>query len=238
MERSIRYVPYEDVPFCDTVGNMPKRQKTPEPAMKQAPAGLLSFEGDQGVITVAYEGGRASFGGDPERFVIHWTRTGDGRLHSIQYAEVNRAVWAVETLWEEDQGRFEPTAVTVRSHLQSGGAPVTAEVLRRLPIGTLHKVARKHASEQTDHCPSNPDRVESSALIDELSRIGPSRGSKLTDDELAQVAAVYLDAWRRGDEVTVAVKDHFHIARSTAAKRIMKARAAGYLDNIDGRKKP
>jgi hypothetical protein len=61
---------------------------------------------------------------------------------------------------------------------------------------------------------------------------GSRRGSALDEDMLRNVAEVYRRAWGMGIPVTAAVADAFHIAKSTAAKRIMKARAAGLLDDI------
>jgi hypothetical protein len=60
---------------------------------------------------------------------------------------------------------------------------------------------------------------------------GPYRGRPLSMEQLERVAAVYLDAWGKGLPVTAAVADHFCIAKSTAAKRIMAARKAGLLDS-------
>jgi hypothetical protein len=46
---------------------------------------------------------------------------------------------------------------------------------------------------------------------------------------LAEVAAVYRQAWKRGRPPTEAVADHFTISQSAAAKRVSRARQAGYL---------
>jgi transposase len=56
------------------------------------------------------------------------------------------------------------------------------------------------------------------------------RGSPTSEDELRAIAAVYLKAFGEGRPVTDAVAKHFHVSKSTAGKRIMRARAAGLLD--------
>jgi transposase len=62
------------------------------------------------------------------------------------------------------------------------------------------------------------------------SDIGAHRGTPTSHAELEGVAQAYLEAWGIGLPVTEAVADHFKVSKSTASKRIMKARAAGLLD--------
>ncbi len=54
----------------------------------------------------------------------------------------------------------------------------------------------------------------------------------MSDQELEQVAAVYRNAWIEGQPVTKAVAQAFRISRSTASKRIMKARRMGLLEGV------
>jgi Homeodomain-like domain len=52
--------------------------------------------------------------------------------------------------------------------------------------------------------------------------------TKLTSEHLAQVAAVYADAYATGDP-TQAVADRWHVTKSTAAKWLTRAREEGLL---------
>lgn len=60
-------------------------------------------------------------------------------------------------------------------------------------------------------------------------RFGARRGEALQHADLVQVADAYRSAARSGQPVTKALADEFHIAKSTATKRIMKAGRAGLL---------
>jgi hypothetical protein len=57
----------------------------------------------------------------------------------------------------------------------------------------------------------------------------PRRGSPVSDANLRQVADLYRAAFRRGDPPTRTIADEMHIARSTAARWVAKARDRGML---------
>jgi len=69
-------------------------------------------------------------------------------------------------------------------------------------------------------------------LLEPFLVTGPRRGQTLTTDDHRQVAEIYRAAYGRGDEVLQAVADAFYISKSTASKRIAKARNAGLLDGV------
>jgi hypothetical protein len=52
----------------------------------------------------------------------------------------------------------------------------------------------------------------------------PHRGSPVTDENLRQVAKLYRAAIKRGDPPTETVAETMHIARSTAARWVTRAR--------------
>ena len=52
---------------------------------------------------------------------------------------------------------------------------------------------------------------------------------RATDGRYAEVAEVYRQAWQDGRPPTRAVAEHFVISPSAAAKRVSRARQAGYL---------
>jgi hypothetical protein len=153
--------------------------------------------------------------------------------------------------WDTSGDRAEPVSVTI-----SGGraavelVPITSDMIRRLPFGSLVKQARSAAVPKEggewlrfaislDGSPPEPeDFSKGDAFLRRVEELRPSlaagsrRGSSLDEEVLGDVAHVYRQAWRAGMPVTATVAEAFHIAKSTAAKRIMKARAAGLLDDI------
>jgi hypothetical protein len=157
-----------------------------------------------------------------------WTSASEGSPESIQLAMLDGRQWEVRTVWSVDSGRLEPVKVSV---IGAGNARVVADVLRRLPIGTMQQTARRVGAESSERFKAarsdwSPDVV---AFLDTIGR--GHRGVATTPEEIAEVARVYLKAWGNGEPVTEAVAKAFMISPSTAGKRIMKARRAGLLDS-------
>jgi hypothetical protein len=137
--------------------------------------------------------------------------------------------WGVHFWWALIDGRYEP--VEVRIIGTGRQRPVTAETLRRIPLGGLVREMRKrHVESVTRSARETRSRKAKERYRDAAVRFGGHRGVALTADDLHEVARVYSDARLRGDPVTRAVADRFHISTSTAAKRIMRARRAGFLN--------
>lgn len=61
-------------------------------------------------------------------------------------------------------------------------------------------------------------------------KAGVGRPRELGPEQLAEVAAVYLEAWERGASPTKAVAEYFHISATAAAKRVAKCREAGLIE--------
>jgi hypothetical protein len=138
--------------------------------------------------------------------------------------------WMVSVAWAPIAGRIEPTDVCVVSEVER---PTTADAIRRLPLGEMLAEGRAAIGKMQDL------PVEGSTLADAWPtalggpgvEVGkPQRGQRLTGDDLEQVAEVYLAARRNGEPVNEAVRNAFYLSRDGAAKRIMRARAAGLLD--------
>jgi hypothetical protein len=55
------------------------------------------------------------------------------------------------------------------------------------------------------------------------------RGRDLGDDHYREVAAVYAQAMQEGRPPTKAVQEHFTVEKSTAAKKVARARERGFL---------
>jgi hypothetical protein len=166
------------------------------------------------------------------KVVGHWLTEWDldeAKIHTSAVVQTAAGLFGVRMTWAELSGRLEPISVTVTSD----GAPVIADAIRRLPIGELQRECRKEflgtAAEMFGH---DSQYAEPVLALATLGGGGGHRGVAATEEELQVVADVYRKAWGMGDPVTEAVASHFGISRSTAAKRIMKARAAGLLDDI------
>ena len=69
---------------------------------------------------------------------------------------------------------------------------------------------------------------------DEALRFGAHRGVALTPEDLQGIVAVYRSAWVERRPVTEAVAEAAGVSKSTAGKRIMAARRAGYLEGVGG----
>jgi hypothetical protein len=179
---------------------------------------------------------------------VIWTADDDGAPLSIQFAMLDdrlvedlpkagatrarrlvRRQWKVETVWSTDTGRLEPVSVKVEG---AGNVPVVADVLRRLPIGTMQQAARREGARMSERIKAaRPDlRPDDAELLDKIGR--GHRGVVTTPEEIAEVERVYLKAWKEGEPVTEAVAKEFGISKSTAGKRIMKARRAGLLATV------
>lgn len=139
----------------------------------------------------------------------------------------------------------------------NGPAPLLASEVRSLPLASIIGKERARLAEQwrgvreaREHMRSiemrRPAPEETEAvdalhgryleLLDAaLTKIGQpkagvGRPRELGPEQLAEVAAVYLEAWERGDPPTKAVAEHFHISSTAAAKRVAKCREAGLIE--------
>ena len=128
--------------------------------------------------------------------------------------EVDGLHYRVSIDWKLLGGRQEPVAVTIESVGREH--PVVADLIRRLPLGSIQRAHRQFWA------------VDKGSMA---VGVGPHRGSPLTPTDLEAVAGIYEEAWQVGG-VTKAVAEAFGISSSAASKRIIKARDAGLLDGI------
>ena len=183
-------------------------------------------------------GGRTAGGQNPLPFVLTFDDN-DGTPRTVQTAEVDGALWRVFTAWSPIGGRLEPVSVEVRSATDPP-RPVRGEILKKLNIGSLHAEARRRERDTNQLLADPPHEWTATAarvqIIDHLLEVtaafGAHGGVATSDDELAALAIVYMDAHRSGG-VTQAVADHFNISKSTAGKRIMRARERGFLPSAE-----
>ncbi len=168
-------------------------------------------------------------------------------LESVQEYQLDGARWALKTFWADRNGRLEPVSVEVRA--LDSDRMVQADLIRRIPIGTLQAEARADGAGQAEAFAdavakdpelthllepwtgvAGPARYVDAEWAGQFAKLSAHRGVAASDAEIEEVARVYMQAWGLGLPVTAAVAAHFGIAKSTAAKRIMAARKAGLLD--------
>jgi hypothetical protein len=126
--------------------------------------------------------------------------------------------WQVVVHWAEIGQREEPVGLDIRprgttierlSPDPSRAAPITATALRGLALGRVLQDA------------GSPDDQEP---IGRRSDFEAGRGSRLGRSHYEEVAEVYAAARRSGGKPTQAVKEHFGVSYSAAAKYVQRAR--------------
>jgi hypothetical protein len=135
------------------------------------------------------------------------------------------------TVETDDHGVARCTAIELRQ--LDGGEPITGATLRKLPSPTrLMREALAVAAGEVRALPDGGARADFGGhdVADFERHVRrPRRGSPLSDEELDRVAKVYRAALDRDEPATQAVADELHLARSTAARWVAKARARGIL---------
>ncbi len=169
-----------------------------------------------------------------EGTTAHWNAKKEYRC-VVHDGEVD---WLVEVEWRKTGRRLEPKRVSISCNSKPA-QPVTAAVVGRIPLGLIQREARRHLVSAAKtlrpllegSLPPRFARVLEAHVALADAAIGPKRGSALTDSDLEAVATIYKNAADSGWPVTKAVADALHVSPSTAGKRIMRARAAGLLDD-------
>jgi len=164
-----------------------------------------------------------------ECFPAIWVYNLDGKSVSVHFLHRGTDEFFAQMIWDVYNGRLEPTAVMVSTIQLS--APVVGDLIRRIPVGALQRQARQDAGRWVDAM-SSDGGLWDSISSDLQHASGGHRGVVASEAELEELREVYVRAWGLGEPVTEAVATHFNVSKSTAGKRIMKARKAGLLDGI------
>ncbi len=136
--------------------------------------------------------------------------------------------WLIELHWQVIDGRAECVGFDLRSSLPEShrlwagyrgilrrkGTPLTATLLRRIPVGQL-------VAEHRDELHG----MYGGTVFDPAG----ARRPKSTPARLTEAAASYQRAWKSGTSTTRAVEQHFTISAGAARKLIWQARDAGLL---------
>lgn len=131
---------------------------------------------------------------------------------TMAFLDANGSQWIVEVDFKITSGRIGISSLSISSI--DGTTPLTRRVLRDLPLDQLF---RKHMA------------IESKQLSKTKRKETGHKGRTHTEDELHEVAKIYMAAFQAHRPVQKTVADMFGISVSTAAKRIMAARRSGYI---------
>ena len=142
--------------------------------------------------------------------------------------------YTVTVYFDVDDGRPQCVGVEIRGTTQT---PITATSLR-LPLGRLIDESRRQFIKMSEswlkmaeHGPVPPGFVQEAEEMQSEwgGKIARARRPLYGDDHWTSVADVYRAAWVNGDPPTLAVADHWHVSKSTAAKWVAKARNEFHL---------
>lgn len=138
----------------------------------------------------------------------------------VKYRDVNGSQWNVEIGIKAINGRIGISTLSISS--VDGKTPLTRRILRDLPLDRLF---RQHLA------------IESKQLSKTARKTTAHKGRTHTADELRSVAEIYMNAYRAHRPVQKTVADMLGISVSTATKRIMAARRAGYISLVEEEQK-
>lgn len=125
--------------------------------------------------------------------------------------------------------------------LRASGREVTGTVIRAIPVAELVRAACRWATFLEDGLTPLPVaeqlHSEGRRLAADADRALAQRGSReITDEFLAEVAAVYRDAVDRGEPPIEVLHTRFHRSKSAASKWVVEARRRRILGPTEQRK--
>lgn len=131
---------------------------------------------------------------------------------AVTFQDTNGIQWRVEVELKTTYGRIGISSLSISSI--DGRTHLARRVLRDLPLDRLF---REHMA------------IESKQLSTRNKKETGHKGRMHTEDELREVADIYMAAFKAHRPVQKTVADMLGISVSTAAKRIMAARSHGYI---------
>lgn len=171
------------------------------------------------------------------------TKARTPKATSFKWPHVRRGPWVIELTWGLVEGRVECVGFSVEAVGRKQA--VTSTILRSIPLASLIEERRAERERWLRLSPGQAQRHEEFA--EKVRSFGikyrevPARRRggrpRIELDQLAEAAEVYDNALQRGDSApTRSVAEHFGMARSTAAKWVMRAREEGLLDRPEKRR--
>lgn len=171
---------------------------------------------------------------DGARFLMPWVPYGEGFEVPLFFeydgdADDNPFAWTMAVAYFE--GRLQ--CVGFRASAVDPRQPISADLLHRFPLGRLLEEAALVASRPADQVPRkfvmwtdvDEARAAHRAVAKHHHRKPASRRA-LTDEMLAEVAAVYR---RNPVKPSKAVAEHFHYSPTSARRVVSEARRRGFL---------
>lgn len=166
--------------------------------------------------------------------------------------------WWVHIWWRLQHGVPTPVGFSMRSWVQGderrASGPhnnlptadedavlprIDARLMRNLPTGALLAKGREVLTERLRHDVDTTgwpqewleglERWRASVAAEREAVESGRRGRYLGDDHYREVADVYAVALQEGRNPTAAVTEHFTVSKSAAAKKVARAREAGFL---------
>jgi hypothetical protein len=138
----------------------------------------------------------------------------------ITFRDANGSQWRVEVEFKAVSGRIGISSLSISSI--DGKTALTRRVLRDLSLDRLFRDAMA---------------IESKQLSKRNQKETGHKGRTHTEDELREVANIYIAAFEAHRPVQKTVADMLGISVSTAAKRIMAARRSGFLSLAEDEEK-
>lgn len=167
-------------------------------------------------------------------------RSGEYQL-TAEFDDTNNRRWRVSGVWIGQGARPEPRSIEITGL----SSPLTAEAIRRLPLGTVLREMQRVAAAGYASAADGvmPEGWEDDDELGEPGDFAPLfevpahywnsvRGRARPAALLEHVAHVYRNAYAARLPVTRAVADATNCSPSTAGKRIMAARKAGLLEGV------
>jgi hypothetical protein len=177
---------------------------------------------------------------------------------AVRWPDPKAGPWSISFTWAEIDGRYECVAVEIRGGHEPwrqrvngqlvetirpipgaalGG--VTTELFRSIPIASLIGDARRDLLDMARQAADRIDELGKHEIAARLRAYGRKFGvssaargrPRLYDaDHYAEVARVYMAAYRSGEHPRQAVAEQFGTSPSNAAKWVAKARKDGLLE--------
>ena len=167
---------------------------------------------------------------------------------SFLWPDEDDPAWFIRLWWSLVDGRYEVTGFEMGpAPLGGKQVPLTATLLRSVPLGTLIEEGRRYQiayknemvadlegdqefREMFSEHGSDPDVLLRGSVRElEVLTNPPARNRSYNEDHWRRVTAVYDRAWATGWPPTRAVAEQFGVTRSTAAKWVSNCRKKGLL---------